>query len=395
MKSLIRKFFGKDSEDFSKEITRTFSREMVGNLISGEYVDEFAKRYHQRYHNMHKTLSQKNFVATLTNVFHEMLEPFLHEENSKTAKLLIVKLIKRIIETSHEYDVKFSQNLIASGYQAWFEIQRDNHTICGFNEAFDGLIDIEYNDGEEWPWSFDSFSVLYNIAKEKLQETGTNFFNFEMQTIFIEHFEIFLLSASFDSIKFLKKIEDEGFFIAGNIFDNMARNNKITYEYIDVVENVAHHYPELRTDMYNSILKSLIYSNWEDMLYIEQNEIVERFSYYIWQLLHKMVDYAKYQSIVFEVKKYWKQIIDCVFNISNGCILNGISELLVENFGIPKEVLENYIEEKTWGLLMSVYVMGEIDYSKIFDSATRLLSNKVVYNVVISQAFEFYDLKLW
>ncbi len=399
MNGLIRKFFAKGNDGSCKAISEKFSREMVENLMSGEYVEEYAEVYLKRYSNMYKVLSQKQFVATLTNIFREMFEPFLAEEKSKTAKLLVVQLMKRIIELQFEPDTKFSQFLIASGYLAWTEIQEGNHTVYGFNEAFDELIDVKYDNGEDsleiWPWSFDSFSLLYDIGRQKMQDDYTNFFSFEMQTIFSKNFDAFLKSASYDSVKFLKKLENEGFFIAGNILDKKARSGEITYEYMDAVEIVALQYPELRSDMYNSILLSLLNSTLEEMLFVEQFGVAETFSYYILEILNKMADYVKYQSMVFNVKDNWKDIINGIFYLSDGCVLNEVSELLVDSFGVSKEELESYIEGKTWELLMSVYGLGEMDYVQIFDSVTRKLANKIVYDIVTSKAFGLYDLKVW
>lgn len=391
MSGLIRKFFWKNNGDSSKTGAEKFSREMVSALMSGEYIDEFARTYHRRYSNMYKVLSRKQFVATLTNVFHEMLESIHTKENFSMQRGLVVQLIKRIIEMSNEMDVKFSQVLIASGYQSWNEIQEGNHTIYGFNEAFDEL----YNNIENWLWSFDSFSVLYDIGKEKMQDDPANFFSFEMQTIFSKYFDNFLQVATCDSIKFLKKLENDGFFIAGNILDEKARAGEITYEQMEAVEMVAFQYPELRPDMYNSILEDLSNSTLDEVLYVGDFYLVEDFSIRILDILNKMADYSKYQSMVFNVKECWKNIIDKIFEISNGVALNKVSDLLVEYLGVSKDELENYIEEKTWGLLMSVYGLGEIDYADIFDTATRMLANKVVYDVVTTEAFGLYDLRVW
>ena len=147
--------------------------------------------------------------------------------------------------------------------------------------------------------------------------------------------------------------------------------------------------------MYNSILLSLLNSTLEEMLFVEEFGVAETFSCFILEILNKMADYVKYQSMVFNVKDNWKDIINGIFYISDGCVLNEVSELLVDSFGVSKEELESYIEGKTWELLMSVYGLGEMDYVQIFDSVTRKLANKIVYDIVTSKAFGLYDLKVW
>lgn len=353
-----------------------FPVDHIKALMNGKYINMFAEEFHEIYHRTPSDLENMN------NVFRKMIEPFASFEDVELSKNLIIQLSKCIIERATNADIEFGKVLLASTYVAWEEVQEKAHVIDGFNEAFEELFDAKYNKkagGDYWPWSFDSFSIVYELGKRK--KYGIDFFIFVLNKIFKDYFEDFLIDASESSIKALKKIDEEDYFEAGELLYEKAYRGNISYEFYDVIEYLAEYFPELRVELYNSIFKSIL-SDYEDAKVM--------FEFYILDILQKMADYTKYQSMTFEIKNNWKKVIDRVFENSNGIMLNHISNIFINDFNIPEVEVEEYIEEKAWELFMNLYALEEIDYATIYSRAIKLFSNKIVCKVVCIRSMEKY-----
>lgn len=102
-------------------------------------------------------------------------------------------------------------------------------------------------------------------------------------------------------------------------------------------------------------------------------------------LLQNMGDYCKYQYYEYDIKRNWKEIIECIVKSLDGITLNRITDILCDSFGIPKSKIEECIKQSTMRTVQYLHTKNPVE--KV-NRLVSLMSNPVVMDVV-KKEYEF------
>ncbi|MBO5142304.1 MAG: hypothetical protein J6C46_04820 [Clostridia bacterium] len=283
--------------------------------------------------------------------------------------------------------------------------------------------------------SFADFNYVFEAARE---------YGFSVSearkvicTIFKDFFFTFIENAEERDIKMLKHMDEslgdiqpfnDGFMevdFGEYLYDGFtATRGKYYFACTDIkyAKYISKYYPELFSIVCTRTLINLIglageMSNYDDDE-VEEEEFDEY--YKVKELLQYMADYAKYHSVEFEIKKYWKDIISSIMKYCDGITLNLAVEVFSEHFNISMEEIKEYIAryillllngDKTkyydeyGGFKFNEFnieaskIAKQFGYNMLDESANSkweniicLLSNPIVFEIVMAERSHFiYD----
>lgn len=270
--------------------------------------------------------------------------------------------------------------------------------------------------------SFSDFEFVCEAAKDYgFSELDARL---DICDIFEAYFIDFIENATEKDIKILKYI-DENWQAHVNFGDCLyeaftAANSVYYFDCTDIkyAKFMVKFYPELFAVVCTRTLINIIGLAGEKSIYADDGMDEEFDEYYkVKELLLYMADYAKYHSVEFEVKKYWKHIISSIMTYCDGVTLNLAVEVFKEEFNISLDEMENHIASFVLLLLNgdktkyydeyggfkanefsidSSKIANEFGYKMLEECASskweniiRLLPNPVAFEVVMAERQHF------
>lgn len=301
---------------------------------------------------------------------------------------------------------------------------------CKFELSYEKLIESFFVESEDssdsgkicTETSFSDFEFVCEAAKD--YGLSVHDARLDVCNIFEKYFIDFIANAIEKDIKMLKDI-DENWHANINFGDCLyeaftATNVFYYFDCTDIkyAKYMAQYYPELFAVVCTRTLINLIGLAGEMSNYAD-NEIDEQFDEYykVKELLLYMADYAKYHSVEFEIKKYWKDIITSVMKYCDGATLNLVVEVFEEEFRISYGKMEEHIAsfvllllngdinsfyDEYGGLRINEFsieganVSNRYGYNMLEECASskweniiRLLPNPVAFEVVMAERSHF------
>ncbi len=258
--------------------------------------------------------------------------------------------------------------------------------------------------------SFSAFDLVCEAAK--VYNFNVDEAKKDIEVIWQEQFNALCYNSNNDAFSILKKADMEmghnwGEYLYSklSVFDSWAEASKWDYSY-DYAKGISRNYPELTAYAFRHLILYFLYEFEE---FFEESEIEEKSKTLIMYLQH-IEALANNACVEFEFKNYWRQIIKKIFALLDGNALTVAIEVLNKVGHIPYYDMHKYITDQTLYFLSgssnmtyngvklvndSDYCVEEISYIERLKVIHRLLSNKIVFSVVmwenyaIIQAFNY------
>ena len=365
-------------------ISQKRNNEVKKNNESVRTLDEYIEFFANMLYELNLRGSDWDY-RSVVNVYDQLIDKCLADKKS-----LVERLTKAFVLKTHRiYDDTWAV-FLAALYIVCNKYQLSYSWFIGNVRKF--CLDF----------SFSSFELVCEAAK--VYNLDVNVAKKEIENIWAQHFNAFCRDAKGDPFAVLKRADKEfghnwGEYLYEKLstFDSWVEVSKWEYNY-DYAKAISQSYPELTSLAYRHLILYFLYEFEE---YYEDVETDEKSNTLINYLQHISV-LADNNSVEFEFKDYWCQIVKKTFALLNGNALTAVVEVLNKIGHISLDDIHKYIIDQTLYFLSgnsnmtcngaklvneSNYCVEEISFIERLKTLHRLLSNKVVFEVVSEENY--------
>ena len=379
--------------DSTQETTNNESVKMIWLTTNGKSLEEVIELYGKLLLEGNSKKDNSWDYRNVVNVYDQLIDTCMSDK-----KTLVEKLTKyfalRVIDVSEKTWPIFFAGLyiICMKYElsyAWFVDYLSKIRYSLFFSTFDLVCEA---------------AKVYNLNVDEAKK--------DIEMIWRDHFNALCYNSNNDAFAILKKADMEmghnwGEYLYSklSVFSSWLDVSKWNYSY-EYAKDISHNYPELTAFAFRHLILYFLYEFEESF---EESEIEEKSKTLITYLQHIEV-LANNASVELEFKNYWRQIIKKIYALFDGNALTVVIEVLNKVGHIPYSDMHKYITDQTLYFLSgnsnmtyngvklvndSDYCVEEISYIERLKVIHRLLSNKIVFSVVmwenyaIIQAFNY------